>query len=850
MVDWFIRLARRLQATSPRLIMTGFVLLGSVTSSAQVSSDSLVESNHVGGSQYSASQEYKNMIDELHAPAPSPAYIATGERPMADPHVQVAVHEEQKFLRLTTASTEFTFDKQSYELRVLNRLTHAEWRVSPSSSSVPALPATKSQPAIRREANRWTLPTEAGAACTLLTLEIMTDALSRLTCGPPVRSSDSIKLHIHGGTPLFGLGERFWQAGLTATNLDVRPADKFGEPGHGYVYVAVPLVYGAGGLGLYADTVFDSQFQVDAAGSSFDVKVARSPAVFYLFSGADPKSVLSSYTALTGRPPMPPLWALGPWVTALQGKDTVLDVAKRLRSLGIPGSALWIYDEMDETNNLGWPLWFSTYYGNPRELNDALHAQGFKVLTYAHPYVREQMMPYSTPSPAYAKGVAEKLLQTGADGLPSGPAFEPVRTGNIDFTNPAAVDWWQKMMTSAVRDQGFDGWMEDFGEWIGDKDRFAAGDGTTISELYPLLYHKITSRIVSALNPSLAPFSRSGFAGSQQFSTVLWGADQSHNWSRDYGLPSVVTAGITAGMSGYSTWGPDILSDGESKELWMRWVEFGALTPVMRDHPWARPRNYVDLWFDASTTSLWKKYAILHSSLLPYFATYADQAHRTGIPIMRHTVLEFPDDPRSASAEYQYFLGEHLLVAPVIEQGAVTRTLYLPKGEWVNYWTGERYTGGTDKTIAAPIDQIPLLVRAGSIVPFKPETETASLQWSDPLLLQSSLVWKVYPADGLGHGVQPDAGFSLPNGTSAHSHQQRGELTVEGAAKTIYAYEIVVQTASPIASVRLENTPLFRLRPEDSSDQSRGWWITPSTHELHVKFKAADFKLIVKDAGN
>jgi alpha-glucosidase (family GH31 glycosyl hydrolase) len=556
------------------------------------------------------------------------------------------------------------------------------------------------------------------------------------------------------------------------------------------------------------------------------------------------------YTALTGRPPMPPLWAFGPWVTALQGKGAVLDVAKELRSQGIPGSALWIYDEMDETNNLGWPFWFSTYYGNPRELNDALHAQGFKVLTYVHPYVREQMLPYHMPSPAYAKGLAEKLFETGPDGLPSGPAFEPVRTGDIDFTNPAAVDWWQTMMTSAVRDQGFDGWMEDFGEWIVDQDRFAAGDGTTLSELYPLLYHKITSRIVNALNPSLAPFSRSGSTGSQQFSTVLWGADQQHNWSRDYGLPSVVTAGITAGMSGYSTWGPDILSDGDSKELWMRWTEFGALTPVMRDHPWARPRNYVDLWFDASTTALWKKYAILHSSLLPYFATYAEQAHRTGVPIMRHTVLEFPLDPGSATAEYQYLLGEYLLVAPVIVQGALTRKIYMPKGEWVNYWTGEHYTGGTDKTIAAPLDQIPLLVRAGSILPFKPEGETASLQWSDPHVLESSLVWKVYPANEVSAGVEPGAGFSLPNGASAHFHREPGGIMIEGAAKTTYSYEIVVQTTESVASIRLENTLLPRLGPDDSSGQAEGWWITPATHELHVKFKAGNFKLTVSQAGN
>jgi alpha-glucosidase (family GH31 glycosyl hydrolase) len=235
---------------------------------------------------------------------------------------------------------------------------------------------------------------------------------------------------------------------------------------------------------------------------------------------------------------------------------------------------------MDEPANLGWPLWAPGYYGEPAKFASELHRRGYYVLTYVHPYVREQMVPYPSLSPSYAKGLREGLFVVGADGKPSGPSFEAVPTGSIDFTNPKAVDWWQAMMTETVG-QGFDGWMEDFGEWIREDDRFAAGTGKTLSTLYPLIYHKITTRITQALNPHLVAFSRSGFIGSQQFSAVLWGGDQRMDWSADYGLPGVVTAGITAGLVGFSNWGPDILSNGTSKELWLRWCEFGALTPVM-----------------------------------------------------------------------------------------------------------------------------------------------------------------------------------------------------------------------------------------------------------------------------
>jgi alpha-glucosidase (family GH31 glycosyl hydrolase) len=521
------------------------------------------------------------------------------------------------------------------------------------------------------------------------------------------------------------------------------------------------------------------------------------------------------------------LWTFGPWINAVQGKDAVLNLAQRVREEGIPASALWVFDELDEPNNLGWPFWFSSYYGDARAFNDELHSRGFKVLGYVHPYVRERMLPYPSASEAYEKGVAEKLLVTGVDGLPHGPGFEPVRTGNLDFTNPRTVDWWQTMLTHAVHDQAWDGWMEDFGEWVDDTDHFAAGDGTRLAEVYPLLYHKITTQIVQAMNPQVVSFSRSGSPGTQAFSPVLWGADQAHDWSRDQGLPSVVTAGITAGMSGYSTWGPDILSDGNSKELWLRWAEFGALTPVMRDHVWSKPQFSVNLWYDAETIALFKKYAILHSALLPYFATYAEQAHRTGVPIMRHTVLEYPDDPRSATAEYQYLLGEDLLVAPVIEPGATTRKLYLPRGEWLNYWTGERYTGAGDATVLAPIDQIPLLVRAGSVIPFKPEDEVASLHWSDPNLLSGSLVWKIYPPasdDKMGS-------FTLPDGTQAQARRSGGTLRIDGTSPASRPYEVVVWMKSAPQGVLLNSKPLA------------GWRFDTVTHQLHAVFVANQFHL-------
>jgi alpha-D-xyloside xylohydrolase len=775
---------------------------------------------------YAGSAEYRGMLQELRTPAPSPIFLATGARPLPDPSLKVKQHDTRTTLNLKTQSMEITLDRQAATLTLLNLQTHASWTLSlvDQTSAGPAAFAN-----ITRQQNQWTLTRHAAAGDITLTLELLHDNLARLSIARPTPALTQAPqtIHVEGADPCFGLGERFYQAALSNTHFDVRPADRSGEPGHNWSYVAIPLVYTPTGLGLYADTVFDTNFHFNPAGSAFDLRVANTPVTFYFLSVPNPKAILEQYTALTGRPENPPLWTFGPWITALQGRDAVLEEAQRIRSEGIPASALWVFDELDEPNNLGWPFWFASYYGDARAFNDILHAQGYKVLGYVHPYLRERMLPYPTPSPTYNRGVEEKLLVTGIDGLPHGPLFEPVRTGNLDFTNPRTVDWWQEMLTHAARDQAWDGWMEDFGEYVDDSDHLAAGDGTRLSEVYPLLYHKITTRIVLALNPNIVSFARSGFVGTQQF-PMLWGGDQSHDWKRDTGLPSVITAGITAGMSAYSTWGPDIISDGYDRELWLRWAEFGALTPVMRDHPWSRPKFSVDLWHDPGTIALFRRYAILHTSLLPYFATCAAEAHRTGVPILRHLVLQYPEDPRSATAEYQYLLGESLLVAPVIEQGAVTRKLYLPKGDWLNYWTGDHLSGGTDVTVAAPLDQIPIMVRAGSILPFLPEKETATLNWSDPNLLAGPLVWKAYPGK-----LSNTSTFTLPDGTTATLQTTQTKLTITGASPNVRPYEVTVTTTAAPTSVQLDGKP-----PENMHyDQA--------THQLHITFTGKTFTLLI-----
>ena len=782
---------------------------------------------------YSQSSEYKKMIEELHTPAPSPAYIATGIRPQAEPGLKVDEQDDEHSLRLSTSTAAFTFDKATLTLTWASKNSPSKWALA----TVPAAcQPTAKLGSVSRLHGQHTITITSSCGDSTLILETLNTGLARLTFES--KSPDAAQLHVDGGGPYFGLGERFLQSSLAGVNLEVRPQDRYGEPGHNWTYVAIPLIYSPTGAGLYADTAFHTEFRINPADSSFDLKLAKTPVTFYLFADATPKEVLGAYTGITGRPGIPPAWTFGPWITALGGKGPVLNAARRIRDEGMPASALWVFDDLDEPNNLGWPFWYGSYYGPSKTFTDELHGQGFKVLDYVHPYVREQMFPYTNDSANWKKGIAEKLLMTGPDGLPAGPRFEAVRTGNVDFSNLAAMDWWQGMITHAVKD-GFDGWMEDFGEWVRDSDKLAGGKGTTMSELYPLLYHKATLHIAQGINPSVMPFVRSGAPGTQGLNEVLWGGDQWTDWSKEYGFPSVVTAGITAGMSGYSTWGPDILSAGNNKELWVRWVEFGALTPVMRDHVWDKPAGSYNLWTDAETTALFKQYAQLHSAMLPYFATYAEEAHRTGVPIMRHTVLEFPDDPMAAKAEYQYFLGREILVAPVVNAGGAMRTLYLPKGEWTNYWGGNYYNGGEEVTVNSPLGEIPMMIRTGSVIPSKPVAETGSWDWEDPKLLETSLVWHLY----LRSKGDADHTFTLPNGTSAHLAQHDDAVNLTGKSKTTRDYEIIVRSTEAPTNIKLNGTAMAPYTKASGSNPPQQWWWNPSSFELHLLFHAADFQV-------
>lgn len=659
----------------------------------------------------------------------------------------------------------------------------------------------------------------------------------------------------------FGLGERFARTnhrGHAVLNwAEDSPFDP--RPGHDWTYWPVPFFLSSRGYGVLLDTtrraVFrlasdrDDAWQASADGTELNMVV---------FAGSDPLDVIRRFTALTGRPPLPRPWAFGVWKTTLSGSDAVRQEARRLREEDLGVSALWIYDQLDLDTNSGWNSAMGYPEGEYPDLPGLireLQTERFKVLGYLNPL-------FIVGRPRTDEGIAKGYFLKRPNGEPylvPGPDPNPdvgIRYGSLalyDPTHPEGVTWWQAMLRRMLVEIGFDGWMHDFGEYTPRDAVFADGStGDEIRNLYPTLYHQTGAAACRAVKPDFAFFVRSGYTGSNQWAPAGWPGDQHTDWSTDRGLPSIIPAALSVGICGTNAWGPDIggffdAYDGSdiarSTELWIRWCQFGALTPIMRDHLGPKRMTTpgaVDMWSNEHTLDTWRRYARLHNALVPYLYAYAKIAHETGIPTMRHLVLRYSHDAEARRQDHQYLLGDELLVAPVIEPGVSTRRVWFPDGTWVSYWDDSVYTGPGYVEVPAPIEWIPLFVRGGAILPLlaKPVVTLAGVSAEE---LLADLELRVYPADRIGG--EPFA-FTFHDGSTVHMRAAADVLLVS-FDELSRARRSTVRLPSEIdvAAVLGDGTPL----PRGSDEQvASGWWRDASDGATWIRSPAGVAELAVR----
>ena len=511
-------------------------------------------------------------------------------------------------------------------------------------------------------------------------------------------------------------------------------------------YFPMPWLLSTRGYGVLIDNYETSVHRLNTPGA-WSMETHASTLSFRVLAGPTPAETVRRLTERTGRQPKPLApWFLGPWFHTGQEnvppREREEQAVRILKEADAPASAV-------ETHLRYLPCGEAVpHRAAERDRTAFFHRNGLATLSYVNSEICQEY------EPVWSDAAARGVLQKDAQGRPyvfnayvgsRTPPQTPV--SQVDFTAPGAQEFWDGLMAQLVED-GHDGFMEDFGEYTPLDAQHANGmSGEQMHNYYPVPYHRAGWEFARRQQRPIARHVRSGWTGVHPYAQIVWGGDPTTDWGYD-GLASAVTNALTMGLSGISTWGSDIggfFSLGTRQltpELMIRWIQFGAVSGVMRTKHGGvaiPPKGERPQPWSTEIVPHWRRYAKLRTQLYPYIAAHEAHYRRTGLPLMRHLALAYPRDARAAATDDEFLFGPDLLAAPELEPGATQRRLYVPHARWFDAWRTLAYhepSGGLrlgrpvrvkpgDRTIDAPLDQLPLLVRAGAVLPLlPPEVDT------------------------------------------------------------------------------------------------------------------------------
>lgn len=420
-----------------------------------------------------------------------------------------------------------------------------------------------------------------------------------------------------------------------------------------------------------------------------------------------------------GRPPRLPDWIMSGAVIGLKDGGRSFQRLNTILEAGVEVAGLWCEDwagvrQTSFGTRLFWDWrWSAARHPDLPARIAALREQGIRFLGYANPYL-------CTDGSLFAQADSLGYLALDARGGSYRVDFGEFEAGIVDFTKPSAAAWFaESVLHREMLDLGMSGWMADFGEYLPIDAKLARGDAMMLHNAWPTLWAEVNAE-AAAERPDVVFFMRAGFTGTQRHNRLLWAGDQCVDFSRHDGIGTVIPAALSSGLLGSPYHHSDIggytslFGLTRTAELFMRWTELAAFTPVMRTHEGNRPRDNLQLDGDAAVLAHFARLTRLHRGLLPLFQRLADDAVATGLPMQRPMFLHFPDDTATYSNQTQFLLGPDLLVAPVLAEDAAEWDVLLPTGcRWTHLWSGLTYDGGGTVRVAAPIGEPPVFWRAG-----------------------------------------------------------------------------------------------------------------------------------------
>ncbi|MBM2839868.1 MAG: Alpha-glucosidase [Bacteroidetes bacterium] len=550
----------------------------------------------------------------------------------------------------------------------------------------------------------------------------------------------------------YGLGEKagklqrkwshttMWNSDIPAYAADTDP-----------LYQTIPFFYGikkGRAYGIFFDNSYWSSFDFGKESrGQYSFGAENGEINYYFFSGPSPAKILTRFTELVGRMPIPPRWSLGyqqcRWSYAPERR--VREIAKGFRDRHIPCDV--IYLDIDYMEGYRIFTWNPTNFPDPKKMISDLSKAGFKIAVIVDPGIKADTVYH-----AYRSGLSGNHFVKSPDGTTYIGKVWPGECAFPDFTSASSRQWWGENFSGLVN-AGVRGWWNDMNEPsvfdvptktidlnVIHNDNGLMTTHAKSHNIYGMQMTRATYDGVHALLPNERPFvlTRASYAGGHRYSAA-WTGDNVASWDH---LKMAVSMCLSMSISGQPFVGSDIggFIGYPSGELFARWLQLGVFTPLMRAHSVINEKNKEPWEYGDDFTSINRETINLRYQFLPYIYTTMEQASRTGIPPMRPMIFAFPDEREFLWNDDQFIFGDDLLIAPVLSDGARTRELRLPKGVWYDYWTGFRHEGGRNITVDAPLNQIPLFVRAGAIIPTQQVVQYTDQAPIDPLTIA------VYPS--------------------------------------------------------------------------------------------------------
>jgi alpha-D-xyloside xylohydrolase len=537
------------------------------------------------------------------------------------------------------------------------------------------------------------------------------------------------QLSLSVGETVYGLGERFTPFVKNGQIVDIWNED--GGTASEQSYKNIPFYMTNRGYGVFVNHPERVSFEVGSEMvSKTQFSVPGEYLEYFLIGGETPKDVLQNYTSLTGKPALPPAWSYGLWLstsfTTNYDEATVTSFVEGMAQRDLP-LAVFHFDcfwmKEYEWCNFEWD---ERVFPDPVGMLERLKAKGLKICVWINPYIAQR-------SALFDEGMEKGYLLKKADGSVWQWDLWQYGMGIVDFTNPAACQWFKDKL-SALMDMGVDSFKTDFGERIPtDVVYYDGSDPQQMHNYYTQLYNKVVFELLEEKRGKgeATLFARSATAGGQQF-PVHWGGDCEATYES---MAESLRGGLSLGLSGFGYWSHDIggFEQSSPPDLYKRWVQFGLLSSHSRLHG---STSYRVPWlYDEEAVDVLRYFTKLKMRLMPYLFGQSVESSNRGMPLMRAMILEYANDPSCDYVDRQYMLGDSLLVAPIFSADGEA-TYYLPQGTWTHFLTGEQVQGGAWRKESYDYFSLPLFARENSLIPVGAEENKPDYDYADGVTLQ------------------------------------------------------------------------------------------------------------------